>query len=45
MIWITYLAEGVGRLEEDYGMDIPIADKISGLADEYRERLYQDLTD
>jgi hypothetical protein len=44
-MWITYLEEGVGRLEEDYGMDIPIADKISVLADEYRERLYQDLTD
>lgn len=44
-IWITYLEEGLGRLEDVHGMDIPVADKISELADEYRERLYQDLTD
>jgi hypothetical protein len=42
-IWITYIEEGIGRLEEDYGLEIPIADKVSGLADEYRERLYQKL--
>jgi hypothetical protein len=39
-IWITYVEEGIGRLEEEYGLEIPIADKISELADEYRERLY-----
>ena len=44
-IWITYLEEGIGRLEEDYSMDISIADKISELANEYRARLYQDLKD
>jgi hypothetical protein len=40
-IWITYIEEGIGRLEEDFGMDVPIGDRISALADEYRERLYQ----
>jgi hypothetical protein len=40
-IWITYIEEGIGRLEEEFGMDVPIGDKISALADEYRERLYQ----
>ncbi len=39
-IWITYIEEGIGRLEEDYGATIPIADKISELANGYRERLY-----
>jgi len=39
------LEEAVGRLEKDYGIDMHIADKIFGLEDEYRERLYQDLTD
>ncbi|VVB63488.1 Uncharacterised protein [uncultured archaeon] len=43
-IWITYIEEGIGRLEEDYGITIPIADKVSELADEYRERLYHKLS-
>lgn len=43
-IWITYIDEGIGRLEEEYELKIPIADRVSKLADEYRERLYQDLT-
>ena len=40
-IWITYIEEGTGRLEEDYQLEIPIRDSISKLADEYRERLYR----
>ena len=40
-IWITYIEEGIGRLEEEFGIDVPIGDRISALADEYRERLYQ----
>ena len=42
-IWITYLEEGIGKLEEDYLMQVPIANRISELADEYRERLYRKL--
>lgn len=42
-IWITYLEEGIGKLEEDYLMQVPIADRISELADEYRERLYRQI--
>lgn len=42
-IWITYLEEGIGKLEEDYLMQVPIADRVSELADEYRERLYRKL--
>lgn len=42
-LWITYIEEGIGRLEEDYGMSIPIADRISALAEDYRKRLYQRL--
>ncbi len=44
-IWITYIEVGIGRLEEDYGVTIPIGDRISALADSYRERLYRKLTD
>jgi len=40
-IWITYLEEGIGKLEEDYRVQVPIADRISELADEYRRRLCQ----
>lgn len=43
-IWITYLEEGIGKLEEDYRLQLPIADRISELADEYRVRLYRKLT-
>lgn len=43
-IWITYLEEGIGKLEEDYRLQLPIADRISELADGYRERLYRKLT-
>ncbi len=43
-IWITYIEEGIGRLEEEYGTTIPVADKVSKLADGYRERLYRKLT-
>jgi predicted nucleotidyltransferase len=42
-IWITYLEEGIGKLEEVYQTQVPIADRISELADRYRERLYQKL--
>jgi hypothetical protein len=42
-IWITYIEEGIGRLEEQYGLQIPIGDWISEMADEYRERLYRSL--
>ena len=38
-LWITYIEEGMGRLEEEYGLKIPMADRLSELADEYRERL------
>lgn len=44
-IWITYIEEGIGKLEEEFGLVISIADRISALADRYRERLYKDLTD
>ncbi len=42
-IWITYVEEGIGKLEEGYQTQVPIADRISELADRYRERLYQKL--
>jgi hypothetical protein len=44
-IWVTYLEEGIGKLEEDYRLQVPIADRVSELADEYRERLYRELAD
>ena len=43
------LAEGsleedcMRKLEEDYLMQVPIADRVPELADEYRERLYRKL--
>ena len=43
-IWITYIEEGIGRQEEEFSMKVPIADKISQLANEYREWLYQKLS-
>jgi hypothetical protein len=43
-IWITYIEEGVGLLEKEYGLEIPIADRLSELADGYRERLYRKLS-
>ena len=43
-IWITYIEEGIGRLEEVHNLEIPIGDNVSKLADEYRERLYQKLS-
>ncbi len=43
-IWITYVEEGIGRLEEEYELETSIADRVSELADGYRERLYQKLT-
>lgn len=42
-IWVTYIEESIARLEEDYGISMPIADAISYLADGYREKLYQRL--
>ncbi len=42
-IWITYIEEGIGRQEEEFSMKVPIADRISDLADEDRERLYRKL--
>jgi len=42
-IWITYIDEGIGRLEENYRVQVPIAERVSELADEYRERLYREL--
>ena len=42
-IWITYLEEGIGKLEDDYRLQVPIADSVSELANEHRERLYQKL--
>jgi hypothetical protein len=44
-IWITYLEESIEKLQEVSGLVIPTADRISVLADRYRERLYEDLTD
>jgi hypothetical protein len=44
-IWITYLEESIGKLEEDYLMQVPIADRISELANGYRERLYRELSE
>jgi hypothetical protein len=43
-IWITYLEESIGKLEEDYRVQVPIANGVSELADEYRERLYRKLS-
>ncbi len=37
-IWITYVEEGVGR-QEEFGLVVPIADRISNLADRYRVEL------
>jgi hypothetical protein len=42
-IWITYVEEGIGRLEEDYGMVVSIADRISLMADGYRDLLLKRL--
>jgi hypothetical protein len=42
-IWVTYLEEGIGRLEEDYRLQVPIADRVSELANGYRDRLYLEL--
>lgn len=39
-IWITFIEEGIGRQEEEFRMKVPIGDRISELADGYRERLY-----
>jgi hypothetical protein len=44
-IWITYVEESIGKLEEEFGLVIPVADRISALADRYLRRLYRDLTD
>ncbi len=38
-IWVTHVEEAIGRLEEDYRLHVPIADRISELADGYRELL------
>lgn len=35
-IWITYLEGGIGKLEEDYRVQVPIADRVSELADVYK---------
>ncbi|NYT01775.1 MAG: hypothetical protein GKC10_03325 [Methanosarcinales archaeon] len=43
-IWVTYIEEGIGQLEEDHKLLIPIADMISALADEFREKLYRKLS-
>jgi hypothetical protein len=40
-IWITYIEEGIARLE-DQGLTTPIGDKISLLAFEYNEKLWED---
>lgn len=40
-IWITYIEEGIGQLEGNYNLEMPLGDRVSKLADEYRERLYQ----
>ena len=42
-IWITYLEEGIETLEEKYRLQVPIADRISAIADEYREMLFRRL--
>lgn len=42
-IWITYIEGGIGRLEDEFSAIVPIGERISALADEYRERLYQKL--
>ena len=44
-IWITYIEEGIGRQEEEFRMKVPIANRVSELADGYRERLYQTFSD
>jgi hypothetical protein len=44
-IRITYLEESIVKLQKVFGLLMPIADRISALADRYRERLYEDLTD
>ena len=33
--WITHLDEGIGELENEFGVSVPIADKISALSDDY----------
>jgi hypothetical protein len=38
-IWITYIEVGIGR-QEEFDMIIPIGDKISAFADEYRVRIW-----
>jgi hypothetical protein len=34
-IWITYLEEGIGKLEEDYRLQVTIADRVSELSNGY----------
>jgi predicted nucleotidyltransferase len=34
--WITYIDEAIAKLEDDYDINIPIANKITTLADQYR---------
>lgn len=38
-IWITYIDESIGELDERYHIDVPIADQISKLSNEYYEGL------
>jgi len=33
--WVTYLDEGIGELEKEFGVSVPIADMISALSDDY----------
>ena len=35
-IWVTYIEEGIGKLKEEFGLVISIADRISVLADRYQ---------
>jgi hypothetical protein len=37
--------ESIVKLQKVFGLLMPIADRISALAERYRERLYEDLTD
>jgi hypothetical protein len=40
-VWVTDLDEGIGDLENEFGISVPIADMISALSDDYYNRAYE----
>jgi hypothetical protein len=40
-VWVTDLDEGIGDLENEFGISVPIADMISALSDDYYIRAFE----